>query len=143
MLRFSRMALLLAALLASPGAALADTAVGMRGAAPLVCSAGIDPTIEPSTGGPLDLGKLTEFCNAPQGFEVWIDYPAELAGGVLRVDGHAIVLQSAGTVRVDRADGPTGQSHVLTLDHAQPGHALSLTVRMLPAGSSSLTSASN
>ena len=114
--------------------AAAAPGMDLRGEAPPVCSAGIDQPGRGAGGGSgVAIGQLLEFCNAPDGYEVWRDYPADLVGAVLVVDGKDLPLTEARTVRVSHVAGPANVRHRLQL-RADPGRrTATLTVRMLPA----------
>jgi hypothetical protein len=131
-----------ALLVAAPGVAAAGTAMGLSGDSPIICSAGIDPAGEGAAGaGVLALGRLREFCNAPEGYELWIDYPPELASDTLVVGDDRIPLTSEGSVRVSTAAGPAIKLRNMSLEGAAPSGNLSLSVRMLPARGSAVASA--
>jgi hypothetical protein len=132
----------LALSLAASAPAFAETGIGLGGQAQLVCSAGMAGGASAASGAAVDLGQLTEFCNDPDGFDVWIDYPASLAGAVLVVDGRSLPLTSAGTVRVSHATQAAQASVTLALDGAPSSGPTSLTVRMAPAKATALALAS-
>ncbi|MBS0409103.1 MAG: hypothetical protein JSR86_04240 [Proteobacteria bacterium] len=119
-------ALSAAALAASAsGARAAGDGLAFGGEAPLVCAA----SLTPSAGGDAGAGQLREFCNDPNGFQVWVDYPAELANASLLVDGVSIPLSAAGTTRIDAAAAPGQSTRTLLLQGAAGG---GFTVRIVP-----------
>ena len=70
------------------------------GETPLVCR------VRLAAGPAGSLGRLTEFCNAANGYEVWADYPASLADSALLLDGKPILLSKSGATRIDRSNRP-------------------------------------
>lgn len=118
------------------GSAMAAPGVDMSGESPQVCSAGIDPPGAGAGGNGVAIGQLREFCNASDGYEVWIDFPSELVGAVLVVDGQDLSLTEARTVRVSHAAGPGLAQHRLQLRPRTAARSVTLTVRMLPAPAS-------
>ena len=53
------------------------------------------------------LGRLIEYCNAPQGFALHVDYaPGSLRGTALKVGDVEVTLDGSGHSEVMRADGP-------------------------------------
>ena len=126
----------------TPSAALAQTSLSLTGQAQLVCSAGIDGQAAASGQAPISLGQLKEFCNDPDGYDVWIDYPASLVGDSLVIDGSSVPLTDEGTVRVSHAGGAGAAIHTLALDAPNAGGAISLTVRMDPVNAGAFSAAS-
>ena len=70
------------------------------GEAPLICR------VRLAAGPEGGLGRITEFCNAANGYEVWADYSASLADSALLVDGKQIPLSKSGSTRIDRSNRP-------------------------------------
>ena len=53
------------------------------------------------------LGQIFEYCNAPTGFRVTVDYePGSLRGTSLQLGSHSIVLDGSGHNEILHADGP-------------------------------------
>jgi hypothetical protein len=119
-------ALSLAAMAAAASSAhAAGNGLAFGGQAPLVCAA----SLTPSTGGDAASGQLHEFCNDPNGFQVWVDYPAELASASLLVDGVAVPLSAAGSTRIDAATAPGQLTRSFVL---QGGTGGGVSVRIVP-----------
>ena len=136
-------ALVWTAVAAAP--ASAASGIGLYGQAPLVCSAGIAaaPAAAATTpGAPLALGQLNEFCNDPDGFDVWIDYPASLSTASLIVDGQAEQLSADGTIVVSHASNPGQASLSLALSGQPTSGPIALTVRLVPTKATALALAS-
>lgn len=102
--------------------------LALSGRAALVCRAGL----QSPAAGTSSLGQLTAFCNDPDGYEVWLDYPAALAGRTMRVDGAAAELSDSGAVRLVRASQAGSETHQLTLDGAPPAGPVTVTIRLVP-----------
>lgn len=101
--------------------ALAITAVGTTAVAsdtmgfrlqlsvPVVCTIehramGVSPVAGP---GAVALGSLQEFCNAPQGYRVLVDYtPGALRGAVIVAGNERIMLDGSGQAQLSREAGP-------------------------------------
>jgi len=122
-----------AALAAAPAAA--QTALQLTGTAPLVCHADLGP----SAGA--NLGQAAAFCNDPAGVDVYLDYPASLAGDSLSVDGVAMVLDAGGAVRIAHAGGPLSTTLDLSLAPA-PSGPVTVSVRVAPVDAASFAVAS-
>lgn len=125
---------LAAACVALPAAA--QTALQLTGTAPLVCRADL---AGPSVGA--NLGQVAAFCNDPAGVDVYLDYPASLAGDTLSIDGVASVLNASGTLRIAHSDGPVSTTLALNLGQP-PAGPLTLTVRVAPVDAASFALAS-
>lgn len=69
--------------------------------------------------GPVALGQINEFCNAPGGYEVVVNYaPGTLQGAVLSVGDEQVMLNGSGHAVLSRAPGPRIRERALT---ATPG----------------------
>ncbi|MGA0602864.1 hypothetical protein ACO2Q3_19300 [Caulobacter sp. KR2-114] len=111
-------------------AALAsDSGMTFGGEAPLVCAARLAPPAASAQDGARPLGQVSEFCNDPRGFQVWVDYPETLANAQLMVDGAPVTLTAGGATRIDQASAPGQATHTLTLLGAAAGD---VTVRIVP-----------
>jgi hypothetical protein len=124
--------------LAVPTSSLAAEGVALSGAAPVVCNADLGGAGQAQSGA-VALGSLAEFCNDPGGYEVWIDYPAELAGATLVLGSERLTLTSAGTARVSTVNSPQNRVRPASLEGAQPTQNLILSIRVSPASGSQST----
>ncbi len=118
-------ALTAAAFVSTAGAASAQSAMALGGDAPLVCHAGLDGSAQSAT-------DLTEVCNDPDGFDIYIDYPTSLAGSTLTVGAQSFQLDASGTVDVMHATGPETSQAGFSMQPT-PTDTVTLTVRMAPA----------
>jgi hypothetical protein len=132
----------LALCLIAGGPASAATGLGLAGQAQLVCRAGIAPSAAAAPGAQIALGQLNEFCNDPDGFDVWIDYPTSLSSASLIVDGKSQNLSKTGTIRVSHASRPGQASLSLALNGSRISGPISLTVRVVPIKATTLALAS-
>ena len=106
--------------------------VRIEGYVPVVCRATVETAAGPAQGGVMQLGRLKEFCNNANGYEVWIDYSPQLAGSVLLVDGHAVRLSGDQSVRISQSRHAASLSRDLALDLQGQAADGSLSVRVVP-----------
>lgn len=106
-----------------------DSGMTFGGEAKVVCSAHLTPGSAAADAGARALGQVSEFCNDPKGFQVWVDYPESLANAQLMVDGVAVTLTSGGATQIDQAATPGKVTHTLTLQSDAAGD---VTVRIVP-----------
>lgn len=102
----------------------AGYAMEINGIVPVICRAETDVAAIPTRPGEVSLGALREFCNNPNGYEVYADYAPALARASLSVDGHKVPLNASGTTRIDKSNraGVVTRTLSLTLpDGMQPG----------------------
>lgn len=121
--------------IAAAGVALATTAgpataaggLALEGVTPLVCAA----SMTPPTGDPSAPLQVREFCNDPNGFEVWIDYPPSLANASIMIDGRTVQLGGTGSTLVDSSAVAASATKSLTLDQALAPSQSSLSLRVV------------
>ena len=94
----------------------AQYTIGISGFVPVVCRATVDAAMVPAQGGQVSLGSLNEFCNSPNGYEVYADYSADLAKASLLVDGQKVQLAKSGTTRVTKLNRAGIAVHAVSLD---------------------------
>lgn len=94
----------------------AQYTIGISGFVPVVCRATVDAAMVPAQGGQVSLGSLNEFCNSPNGYEVYADYSANMAKASLLVDGQKVPLGKDGTVRVTKSNRAGIAAHTVSLD---------------------------
>lgn len=98
------LALALVAVAASPAASStansfsskASYSITLRGFVPVICRVSVTPTATAADTGVQDLGELKEFCNAPNGYDVFIEHTGDANGAAVIVDGQAIALSETG-----------------------------------------------
>lgn len=102
----------------------AQYSIGISGFVPVVCRATVDAAMVPAQGGEVSLGSLNEFCNSPNGYEVYADYSADMAKASLLVDGQKVPLGKSGTTRVTKSNRAGIAVHAVSLDlpkNVEPG----------------------
>ena len=73
-------------------------------------------------GNSFGLGKLLEYCNAPSGFSLEVNYtPGSLKGAALQVGEKSIILDGSGHNEVMRVGGPKIMSLDLTSTPGEKG----------------------
>jgi hypothetical protein len=72
--------------------------------------------LAPSSSDSVDLGGLNEFCNSPNGYEVYVDYSPSLAAAALIVDGQKIPLSRDGSTRISKSNRAGIASRKIALD---------------------------
>jgi len=124
-----------AALAASATAGAAEPAAGytlrLEGHVPVICRATVEGGTAAAEGSHVVLGRLDEFCNNPAGYQVWVDYPPELASATLFVDGQAVALSAAGSTRISGAPTAAVAAHDLALDLPEGAGTPNLSIRVV------------
>jgi hypothetical protein len=95
--------------------------IGITGFVPVICRATVDATIVRGDPGRNSLGELTEFCNSPNGYQVFVEGSPELADATIVVDGNRVPLAANGPTLISQSDGPAIESHRLVL-HTPSGN---------------------
>ena len=130
--KFVSAAFLATALSVTSAAAAQPASFELRisGYVPVVCRATVETPAAPAQGGVMQLGRLKEFCNNANGYEVWIDYSPQLSGAILMVDGQPVRLAGPHSVRVSQSGqaGMQTRSLVLNLQGQRPEGSLSFRV---------------
>ena len=118
---------------AEPGAPARSSsfAIDVTGYAPVVCRARIDATIVSGAPGRTSLGALNEYCNSPNGYQVFVEASPELANATLIVDGRAVTLAGNGPTLVAASNGPAIESRQLAILVPEGGVSGSLSVRIV------------
>lgn len=102
--------------------AASDTASGSITFAmhvPVACKLRHRPIGVGMSGDTANLGELDEYCNAPSGYQVTVDYtPGSLRGTVLAAGNDRVILDGSGHAVLSRAAGPLIRQRQLT---AMPG----------------------
>jgi hypothetical protein len=102
------LALALAAVASSPAASTsmnsfsgtASYSLTLRGFVPVICRVSVTPSSASAETGVQDLGELKEFCNAPDGYDVFIAHTGEANGAAVIVDGQQIALSDTGETKI-------------------------------------------
>lgn len=94
----------------------ATSGLHLKGHVPVTCKVRAANQAAAIKGDVVDLGGLREFCNAPGGYDVFLDYSRNFAGTTLLVDGTPVELTKEGSVRFAGEDGPALRERSLALD---------------------------
>ena len=105
--------------------------IDIVGFVPVICRATIDATIVPGAAGETNLGELNEFCNSPNGYQVFVQSSPELANATLVVDGNSVALSGNGPTLVAASNGPAIESRSLSLNLPEGGVSGSLSVQIV------------
>ena len=80
--------------------------ITVSGQVPVICRVSHSGEVT-NEGRSFGLGKLLEYCNAPGGFSLQVNYtPGSLKGAALQVGEKSIVLDGSGHNEVMRVGGP-------------------------------------
>ncbi len=96
-------------LVAGPTAALAATATfNLRLTVAVHCSVNHMPTgFGAPTGEAISLGSVREYCNAPGGYDLVVNYaPGSMEGARIIAGNEEIILNGSGQAVLSRATGP-------------------------------------
>lgn len=104
--------------------------IGISGNVPIVCRASMIAATLSSSPGETDLGVLDEYCNNPNGHQVYVDQAGDLVDASLTVDGNVIALPGHGSTLISSSDQPAiaSRSITLSLPHGTTGGTLSIRV---------------
>ena len=133
-MKFKSLVAVALAMAFSVGSASAGQPAGfelrLRGHVPVICRATVEASISAPSRGVIQLGRLKEFCNNANGYEVWVDYSPQLSGSLLMVDGQVIRLAGAQSVQISQTSHAAIQSRdlVLNLQGQRPNGSLSFRV---------------
>jgi hypothetical protein len=120
----------------TPGrlAGAATYTIELRGYVPVVCRVSMDQTlIQPiDKHAQIPLGTLHEFCNSPNGYEVWVDHAPGLQTAAFYVDGKRVPFSPHGSTLVSDSRNAAIRNHELALDTGKNGaEPASLSLRIV------------
>jgi hypothetical protein len=98
--------------------------IGISGFVPVICRASVGATSTPIAGANINLGGLNEFCNSPNGYEVYADYSPALSTASLVVDGQKINLSKDGSTRISHSNRAGIASRAIELDLSKTNGAV-------------------
>lgn len=104
----------------------------ISGVVPVVCRATIENSIVPSDTAAASLGTLNEFCNSPNGYQIYVDHSPELANSRLVVNGQQVRLNDNGSTLIVQSDTPARRSRNLVLNLPKGKTAGNLSFRIVP-----------
>lgn len=100
------------------GATFTSNGYALRLAVPVQCTLRHEPALAPAGKG-YRLGELIEYCNAPSGYDVQVNYaPGSMRGAVVTIGDDRVVLDGSGQTTVSRAAGPRIRDRTIV---AEPG----------------------
>lgn len=94
----------------------ATSSLHLKGHVPVTCKIRVGTQAAPIKDGLVDLGGVREFCNAPGGYDVFLDYSRNFAGTTLLVDGASHELSKDGSLMFASENGPALRTRSLVLD---------------------------
>lgn len=103
---------------AQDGSSLASYSIGITGFVPVTCRATLQANVVPTNRGAVPLGHLQEFCNSPNGYQIFVDSSPELANATLVVGGRKVSLSGSGSTLIAASTGPAITSRNVVLQHA-------------------------
>ena len=101
--------------------ASASFSIGITGYVPVTCRASLDATVVPASAGETSLGQLREFCNSPNGYQIFVDSSPELANATLVIGGRTVELSDSGSTLVSFSGGPAITANDVVLQNADGG----------------------
>jgi hypothetical protein len=95
----------------------------VRGFVPVVCRVSVDQSlVRPAEKqAQIQLGTLQEFCNSPNGYEVWVDHAPGLHTAAFYVDGRRVPASPQGSTLISTSSNAAIRSHDLALDLGEAG----------------------
>lgn len=100
----------------------ASYSIGITGYVPVICRAEFNSSVVPTNPGATSLGHLQQFCNSPNGYQIFVDSSPELANATLMVGGRKVTLSGSGSTLVTASQGPAITSdNVVLQSHGASG----------------------
>lgn len=92
--------------------------IRLRAYVPMICNVQLQQSFAgmPSADGIVNLGTTQEFCNAPRGYRVILQHPADLADAAAVSDARRIPLSASGETVLVNSDHPDFRLRNLALD---------------------------
>lgn len=106
--------------------------LSITGFVPVVCRATVDATSVPAVAGEVSLGTLNEFCNSPNGYAIYADHSAALAGGSIVVGGQKIQLSETGSTRIRMSGHAAIQNNGVSLEVPEGVTSAQIAFRIVP-----------
>jgi hypothetical protein len=106
--------------------------LGITGFVPVICRANVGATSVPVNPGSVSLGTLDEFCNNPNGYEIYADHSAALSKGSLIIGGQKVQLSQSGTTRIRKTNRAGIDSNGITLEVPQGVAQAQISFRIVP-----------
>lgn len=117
---------------ADTGSSKASTVFRISGYVPVLCRVQLAASVSaPDEDGIANLGVAEEFCNAPRGYRVFVNHPANLEGAAVISGGVRIPLSSTGeTVLTDSSHADIRQVELAVDLGDEPEKFRSIGVRI-------------
>ncbi len=105
--------------------------LGIRGFVPVICRASVDARQVTPARGRAPLGTLREFCNNPNGYEVWLDHSPGLAGAAMVVDGRRVEFSPGSATLLTRSDHAAVARKDLAMELPRDGMVGHIAIRVV------------
>ncbi|WP_423603653.1 hypothetical protein [Sphingomonas sp. MS122] len=106
--------------------------LGITGFVPVICRASVDATSVPVAAGEVSLGTLSEFCNSPNGYEIYADHSDALAKGSLIIGGQKVQLSQQGSTRIRKTNRAGIANNGVTLEVPKGVTSAQISFRIVP-----------
>jgi hypothetical protein len=116
---------------ASATAPSSNYTLRITGYVPVICNATLDASIVPVNGGQVSLGQLNEFCNSPNGYNVYVDASPTLADASLVIDGTVVDIADEGSTLISSSTHADIASRNVALNLPETADAGTLSVRIV------------
>lgn len=116
------------------GAQAADATyeIDITGYVPVVCNVQTSASTVPLGSTTVDLGSVSEFCNDPNGYQVWIDYAPGVNDASVTVDGNQIQLASTGSTMISQSNTAARYVRQVSLNTGGDSRLTSVSMRIVP-----------
>lgn len=122
--------------LGSTGSSLngqSNWAIELRGVVPVICRVSVDASIASVSGKTeVPLGVMTQFCNAPNGYEVYATHASGLSSATIMVAGVRVPLSDSGVTLIDTSASAAVTDKDLVLDLGESGQLTNLSLSIVP-----------
>jgi len=109
-------AALAAAIMSATPAGAASTTIRLAAFVPVYCNVELLPAVGAAGDGLINLGTSRELCNAPHGYRIILEHPANLDGAAIISDANRIPLSESGETVLWNSDQPGLELRQLALD---------------------------
>jgi hypothetical protein len=108
--------------------------IDIVGTVPVICGVqSSEISADMANPSNVDLGQLSEFCNDPNGYEVWADYAPGVGSASINVDGKLVPLSSTGSTLIGSSRTAARQTRRLGLDLGEDRQRLTtISMRIVP-----------
>ena len=113
-----------------------STSIRIRAFVPVICHVQLAANVSrPDEDGVATLGTANEFCNAPRGYRVIVQHPANLEGAALIKEGQRVPLSPTGqTILTDSAHADIRRVALAVDMGDEPAQFRSLAIRIEAKG---------